>query len=103
MESKHKFTPDPSLRLMDQVRQVLRYHRYAIATERTRCKWILRFIQHFGDRRHPRDMGAKQVEAFLNHLATSEKVSATTQRQALNGILFLYKHVFNIELAESMW
>ena len=98
MENKHNFTPDPGLKLMDQVRQVLRYHHYAITTERTYCKWILRFIHHFGVRCHPRDMGAVEIETFLSHLASAEKISAATQRQALNGIVFLYKHVLNIEV-----
>jgi len=102
MENKHNFTPDPGLKLMDQVRQVLRYHHYAITTERTYCKWILRFIHHFGACRHPRDMGAVEIEAFLSHLASAEKISAATQRQALNGIVFLYKHVLNIELKKKI-
>jgi len=102
MKNKHNFTPDPRLKLMDQVRQVLRYHHYAITTERTYCKWILRFIHHYGARRHPRDMGAVEIENFLSHLASVDNVSAATQRQALNAIVFLYKHVFNRELAESI-
>lgn len=102
MENKHNFTPDPRLKLMDQVRQVLRYHHYAIATERTYCKWILWFIHHFGAHRHPRDMGAVEIEAFLSHLASTDKISAATQRQALNGIVFLYKHVLNVELVEKI-
>ena len=102
METKHNFTPDPGLKLMDQVRQVLRYHHYAITTERTYCKWILRFIYHFDARRHPRDMGAVEIESFLSHLASTEKVSAATQRQALNAIIFLYKQVLDIELEEKI-
>ena len=102
MDSMPKFTPDPGLKLMDQVRQVLCYHHYAIATEKTYVQWIIRYIRHFGTRRHPREMGAKEIEAFLSPLATTEKVSAATQRQALNSIIFLYKHVFNMELAESI-
>ena len=81
METKHKFTSDPNLKLMDQVHQVLRYHHCAITTERRYCKWILSFVHHFGARRHPPDMGAAAVEAFLSHLATAEKVSAATQRR----------------------
>ena len=64
METKHNFTPDPGLKLMDQVRQILRYHHYAITTERTYCLWILRFIHHFGVRRHPRDL-ADALPNFL--------------------------------------
>ena len=102
METKPKFTPNPNLKLMDQVRQVLRYHHYAFNTEKTYYKWILRFIRYFGANRHPREMGAKEVETFLSHLATTNKVSASTQRQALNAIIFLYKHVLDIEINEQI-
>lgn len=95
MEPKPKFSPNPRLKLMDQVRQVLRYHHYAMTTERTYCAWILRFIRYFHAKRHPREMGAPQIEAFLSHLASEAHVSVATQRQALNAIIFLYKHVLN--------
>ena len=88
METKHKFTSDPNLKLMDQVHQVLRYHHCAITTERRYCKWILSFVHHFGARRHPPDMGAAEVEAFLSHLATAEKVSAATQRRRRTQLPF---------------
>ena len=102
METKPKFTPNPNLKLMDQVRQVLRYHHYAFNTEKTYCKWILRYIRYFGMHHHPRELGAKDVETFLSHLATSQKVSAATQRQALNAIIFLYKHVLHIEINDKI-
>ncbi len=66
MKKIPKFTPNPSLKLMDQVRQVLRYHHYAINTERTYCQWILRFIHFYGARRHPREMGPGEIESFLS-------------------------------------
>ncbi len=69
MEKQAKFKPDPSLRLMDQVRQVLRYHHYALSTERTYCDWILRFIRFHGAKKHPKYMGKTEIEAFLSHLA----------------------------------
>ena len=102
METKPKFTPSPNLKLIDQVRQVLRYHHYAFNTEKTYCKWILRYIRYFGVDRHPRKLGAKEVETFLSHLATTDKVSAATQRQALNSIVFLYKNVLNIEIKDNI-
>ena len=83
METKPKFTPNRDLKLMDQVRQVLRNHHYSFNTEKTYCKWILRYIQYFGVHRHPGKLGAKEVETFLSYLATTKKVSAATQRQAL--------------------
>lgn len=86
MESKQKFRPDKRLRLMDQVRQVLRYHHYAYRTERAYCDWIVRYINFHGSKIHPQGMGKAEVEAFLSHLATQGKVSASTQRQVLNAI-----------------
>jgi integron integrase len=93
MKNKQKFRPNPDLKLMDQVREVLRYHHYAYRTEQTYCDWIVRYIRFFGAKQHPKDMGKKEIEAFLSHLAINCKVSANTQRQALNAIIFLYKQV----------
>jgi integron integrase len=98
MESKPKFRPNQNLKLMDQVREVLRYHHYAYRTEQTYCQWILRYIKYFGGKSHPRLLGVKDVEAFLSHLATTDKVAASTQRQALNALVFLYKQVLDIQL-----
>ena len=72
---------------MDQVREVLRYHHYAYRTENTYCDWIVRYIKYFGAKKHPRDMGKTEIDAYLSHLATERKVSASTQRQALNAII----------------
>ena len=99
MENKRKFRPDPNLKLMDQVRQVLRYHHYAYRTENTYCDWIVRYIKYFGAKKHPQDMGKTEIDAYLSHLATERKVSASTQRQALNAIIFLYRHVLDQPIA----
>lgn len=93
-------TPDQAAqqpRLMDRVRESLRVKHYALSTERTYCHWIKRFILHH-NKRHPLEMGAAQVEAFLSHLATAENVSAKTQNQAMHAVLYLYKHVLGIDL-----
>ena len=95
MESKPKFRPDSTLRLMDEVKQVLRYHHYSYRTEKTYCDWIVRYIRHHGAKVHPVDMGKEEVESFLSHLATQGKVSASTQKQALNAIVFLYRDVLD--------
>ena len=87
----NKFTPKAA-RLMDQVRETLRFHHYAYSTEKTYIHWILRFIR-FNDRRHPRDMGKPEVERFLSHLAINQDVAVSTQNQALNAIVFLYREV----------
>jgi integrase len=100
MESKKKFKPDTNLKLMDQVREVLRYYHYAYRTEQTYCEWIKRFLAFYGMKRHPREMGAGEIERWLSHLATDGKVAAATQRQALNAIIFLYREVLDIELGE---
>ena len=74
-------TPPPP-KLLDQVRSRLRVKHYSIRTEQVYVDWIKRFIW-FHDKRHPKDMGALEVEAFLTHLAVKGKVSASTQNQAL--------------------
>jgi site-specific recombinase XerD len=84
-------------RLLDQVRQVLRVRHYALSTEDSYVAWIVRFIL-FHNKRHPRDMGAAEVEQFLTHLAVDGHVSASTQNQALNALVFLYQQVLEIDL-----
>ncbi|MBU2621698.1 MAG: integron integrase [Proteobacteria bacterium] len=102
MEIKNKFKPDPKIKLMDQVRQVLRYHHYSLSTEKTYCDWISRYIKYHKCKRHPSEMGKREIEDFLSHLATDLKVSASTQRQALNAIVFLYKLVLDISIDEQL-
>ena len=98
MEGKKKFKPNPSLKLMDQVREVLRYHHYAYRTEQTYCDWIKRYLKFYGFKKHPKEMGAAEVERYLSHLATEGKVAASTQRQALNAIIFLYREALDVDL-----
>ncbi len=95
MENQTKFRPNPKLKLMDQVREVLRYYHYAYRTEQSYCSWILRYIHFYGGKVHPIKMGARHVERFLSHLATKGGVSASTQRQALNALVFLYRDVLH--------
>ena len=74
---------------------------YSLSTEQVYVYWVRFFIRRSGNggaMRHPRDMGASEVEAFLTHLATDCKVSASTHNQALSAILFLYREVLAIEL-----
>ena len=84
-------------RLFDEVRRVLRVKHYSIRTEVVYLGWIRRFIVANG-RRHPRSMGAPEVERFLSSLAVDGQVAASTQNQALSALLFLYKEVLGIEL-----
>ncbi|MCK4706266.1 MAG: integron integrase [Gammaproteobacteria bacterium] len=85
------------MKLMDQVRDKIRYKQYSIRTESTYCEWIKRFI-FFHNKRHPSEMGASEIESFLTHLASKRKVAASTQNVALNALLFLYREVLQIEL-----
>lgn len=84
-------------RLLDEVRDRLRLKHYSLRTERTYVDWIKRYILFHG-KLHPRDLGARHVEAFLTDLAVGRKVSASTQNQALAALLFLYREVLGIEL-----
>lgn len=84
-------------RLLDQVRERIRVKHYAYTTEKTYLYWIRYFIR-WSDMRHPRDMGAAEVEAFLSYLATARDVSAGTQNQAMHAILFLYREVLGVML-----
>jgi site-specific recombinase XerD len=84
-------------RLLDQLRDRIRRKHYSIRTEQADVDWIRRFVLHH-NKRHSRDMGAAEVEAFLTHLAVAKRVSASTQNQAKSAILFLYKEV----LGESL-
>jgi integron integrase len=83
--------------LFQVVREHLRALHYSLRTEQTYLHWIRRFVLFHG-KRHPREMGAPEVEAFLSHLAVDGKVAANTQNLALSALLFLYKDVLNIEL-----
>jgi len=102
MENKITFRPNPRLRLMDQIREVLRYHHYAYRTEETYCQWILRYLHFYGGKTHPRDLGASHVERFLSHLAAEQNVAASTQRQALNALVFLYRRVLDIPINDKI-
>jgi integron integrase len=102
MENKVKFTPNSSLKLMEQVLETLRYYHYSRSTEKTYCQWIRRYIYFYGKKRHPKEMGSSEVERFLSHLATVENVAASTQRQALNALVFLYRYVLLTPLDGSI-
>lgn len=84
-------------RLLDEVRRRLRLRHYSIRTEAAYVGWIRRFILA-NQRRHPRDMGLREVEAFLSVLAVRGKVAASTQNQALSALLFLYREVLGQDL-----
>jgi site-specific recombinase XerD len=94
------FAPRPPLhaaRLLDQLRERLRYLHYSYRTEQAYVHWV-RFFVHFSGLRHPRELGKADVEAFLTMLATERKVSVSTHRQALSALLFLYREVLGQQL-----
>ena len=85
------------MKLMEQLRQKIRFKQYSLRTEKSYMDWVHRFIL-FHHKRHPLDMGAGEIESFLTHLAVERKVAASTQNQALSAILFLYREVLDQEI-----
>lgn len=89
--------------LLDEVRRFMRVRRYSIHTERAYCDWIKRYIRFHGmtSRENLHD-GEQQIEAFLTHLAVVEQVAPSTQNQALNALVFLYKQVLQQPLRDEI-
>jgi len=88
----------PPKKLLDQVRDVIRLKHYAYRTEETYVQWIRRYIL-FHHKRHPKEMGNAEIEAFLSHLAVEGRGSTSTQNQALSALLFLYREVLHLEMS----
>ena len=97
-KSELSLVRDAKPKLLDQLREGLRARHYSRRTEQTYCSWVKRFI-FFHKVRHPAEMAEPEINAFLTHLAVKEKVSASTQNQALSALLFLYRH--NIPLVRG--
>lgn len=89
------------VKLLEKLRHCIRMKHYSIRTEQTYVSWVKRFIL-FHNKRHPKDMGAREIETFLTHLAVEGNVAASTQNQAFNAILFLYKQVLKIETIDGV-
>jgi integrase len=105
------FVPNPKLKLLDQCREVMRFHHLAYRTEQTYLDWIRRYIVFcrgmagpgggpVGVWRHPKDCGRTEIRAFLTHLADQRRVAAATQKQALNALVYLYGQVLGIDLGD---
>ncbi|TAK57403.1 MAG: integron integrase, partial [Bacteroidetes bacterium] len=90
---------DRKPKLMDCLREALRSRHYSSRTEQTYCHWVRRYI-FFHKVRRPAEMAEPKSNAFLTHLAVKEKVSASTQNQALSALLFLYRHVIGREVGD---
>ena len=89
------------VKLLDQVRNLIQVKHYSIRTEEAYVSWIKRFIL-FHNKKHPKDMGHREIEAFLTHLAVKRNVAASTQNQAFNAIVFLYNKVLKLDLLDKI-
>jgi integrase len=84
-------------KLLEQVRDAVRTRHYSIRTEEAYLRWVRQYILFF-DKRHPSELGAQDVSAFISHLAVERKVAASTQTQALSALLFLYREVLGLPI-----
>lgn len=91
--------PANPTRLMDRLRAFMRARHLAYRTEKTYCTWILDFIR-FHKRKHPEQLGAAEINAWLSYLANNRHVAINTQKTALNAVVFLYKQFLRRELGE---
>ena len=87
----------PALRLLDALRERLRYLHYSLRTEEAYVHWVRHFVRWAG-LRHPRDLGMAEVQDFLVMLANERRVAAATHRQALSALLFLYREVLGLDM-----
>lgn len=94
---KEGLIPNPKRRLKEQFHEVCRFKHLAMRTEESYWPWVVQLVRHFGSKIHPRDLTADQLREFLSHLATVRQVAASTQNQALNALLFLYREVLHQE------
>ena len=90
-----------SKKLLDQVAEVMRYYHYSKRSETSYIRWIKQFVL-FNDKRHPAEMGKPEIERYLSHLAVDRHVAVSTQSQALNAIVFLYRKVLNLPVADDL-
>jgi integron integrase len=88
-------------KILDQMRDVIRLKHYSYRTEQAYVDWTYRFII-FHNKRHPQEMGAPEIEAFLTHLAVEKRVAASTQNQALSALVFLYRHVLHQDIGHKI-
>jgi integron integrase len=94
-------SPPQPKKLLEQMSDILRTKQYSARTEKTYLEWVRLYIL-FHNKRHPREMGAPEINAFITHLVTQKNISASTQNQALSAVLFLYRHVLKLELDQNL-
>ena len=92
--------PRPKQQLLERAREIIRRKHYAIRTERAYINWMRRYIL-FHHKRHPQEMGPAEIEAFLTPLAMAGHVARSTQNQALNALLFLYREVLGTSVEDA--
>src|SRR5690242_5463252 len=97
--AREGFIPNPKLKLLDQVSEVMRFKHHSLRTEQAYRQWIKRFI-FFHGKRHPKDLGPPEVRSFLNDLAARQAVAVSTQNQALNALVFLYREVLGLDFGD---
>lgn len=97
MSQTHTPSPPKDKKLLDQYREKIRLKQYSPRTEKTYVEWVRAYII-FHNKRHPKDMGVIEIEQFIVHLVSDKKFSGSSQNQALSAILFLYRHVLEIDL-----
>ncbi|MFW8601747.1 integron integrase [Desulfobacterota bacterium M19] len=85
------------VRLLQQLRNAIRYKHYSIRTEECYVYWAKKYI-FFHGKRHPAEMGSEEISQFLTYLAVKKKVAASTQNQAFSAILFLYRYILKKDL-----
>ena len=84
------------MRLQQEFNNAVRLANYSLATERSYWGWVRQFL-HFHNMRHPSEMGGPEISQFLSHLVLNKNVAVNTQKQALNALIFLYKHALKFE------
>jgi integron integrase len=100
MDTQNPPSSPQNKKLLDLYREALRTKHYAHRTEDTYLAWVRQYILYH-HKRHPREMGVAEINQFITHLAVERNFAASTQNQALSAVLFLYRHVLNLELDET--
>lgn len=101
--STAKMNDSKNRKLLDEVRDVMRLRHFSIHTERSYCDWIKRFVLfHRMKSRDDMKDGEVKIEQFLTHLAVNADVAPATQNQAMNALVFLYKHILKQELDKKI-
>jgi integron integrase len=97
--AREGLAPNPQARLKDQFHEVCRFKHLAVRSEEAYWAWVVRLVRFFNGKIHPKDLNRDQLAEFLTHLATVGQVAASTQNQALNALMFLYREVLHLEPA----